>query len=116
MKSAWNGTSSLPRRSTPSRCAKLSGSADDGHAVADGQQHLHAAWIRSDMCVEGINRVTVVEHPPAVKRIVRDDQAALGEPGEDGFVVVDVAGLVRVHEDEVEAPGECLDRLAGRPD
>ena len=38
------------------------------------------------------------------------------EPWQDGLVVVDVAGLVGVHEDEVEGSREGSDRVARRPD
>ena len=44
--------------------------------------------------------------PPSV--LSADDQAPLGEPGEDGLVVTDVPVLVGVDEDEVEVALEAV--------
>ena len=68
------------------------------------------------MLVEGVHRLVriLVEHVSAAQRVVGDDQAAVGELRKHRLVVVDVAGLVRVDEDEVERAVELRDRLDAR--
>jgi hypothetical protein len=55
------------------------------------------------------------EDPVAGERVVGRDQAALGELRQHRFVVVDVAGLVGVDEDEVPRAVERGDRLERGP-
>ena len=51
---------------------------------------------------------------PLEERVVRGDQPALGETREHSLVVVDVAILVGIDEDEVELALEAVDRLQRR--
>ena len=80
---------------------------DQGDPVADRQQDLRRSRIGGDVLVERSDRVARLEHLPAVQRVVGDDEAVVGEAGDDRLVVGDVAGLVRVHEHEIEQAVEA---------
>src|SRR5215211_2994024 len=93
--------SSSGRSSFPQGSSRMwLGRADQRDAVADCQEDGHDARIVEDAVVERADRVAL-EDAPAAQGVVGGNQTVLGELRQDGLVVVDVALLVGVDEDEV---------------
>src|SRR3954452_8289174 len=116
----WSFSERASNTATQSRSP--SGPADERHAVADREHHVHDAIVGLHVVVEardlagGVGHLRLAElgDLSAVERVVGDDQPAGRELGQHGLVVVDVARLVGVDEDEVQRPVEGGDRVERR--
>src|SRR5438552_13988189 len=81
------------------------GAADQGHALAEREEHRLHAIVPEDVLVEPRYLPAVLAvRVEAEERVVGGDQAVRRELREDCLVIVDVASLVGVDEGEVERP------------
>src|SRR5438105_3683116 len=106
-------TSQSASRYVTSDGGPSAGTADQGHALAEREEHRLHAFVMQDVLVEPRYLPPVLAvRVEAEERVVGGDQAVRRELREDRLVVVDVASLVGVDEGEVERPlqrGQGLD-------
>ena len=101
-------------RRDPGRCARGPFARRISVMPSRTLRSLHRARVGGDVLVEPHDRALALQHLPARERVVGDDQSALRQARQHLVVVVDVAFLIRVDEDEVEVAVEAADRLERR--